>query len=548
VYVPELLHGFQWPEGFGNRHGTVDLYQTDTRLRLMFRMLTDQLQPGGEYLPLADAKVGTRPSCHLFEIGLRRYPEQFRGRMPSLYHGRSPGEYAVFHLEQREIEDDQGLNPPELYFPGWMTTVLRHGKSAEASTLALAFSPPGGHRHQDNLTLFYADSGRTVLGDLGYVGDMPVNRWLRSSQSHNLVLVDGKDQRMAGRTPRMYRTLTSQWASVVEASSNANEACRDYRRLVAMIKGPNASTFALDVFHVKGGSRHEYRLFSELAASDVKGGSLVFEQLAMPAEMPIPEIGASLAQEDIYGLRDIRTGENPPVSWQAIWKEPKDKFRVWFLGPADRVEASNGPGQETRQQAGRRVRYLNVVRQGEDLESTFVAVHEPAGLDGNLPISHIQRLPVPAAAGPDAVALRIESAWGKYLFLCGFEQETLVAGLRFQGAFGLLHEDPAGRRRLVASESVTMKTEDGFGVEQTPTVWSGAMTRSGAMRIVAENEPPAGFGGLPAGVTNYVIAPAGDYRSGWPVRNIEGRTIEVDRFPLQERGDFRLPNAWSLRE
>ncbi|MFV1967427.1 MAG: hypothetical protein ACC628_18515 [Pirellulaceae bacterium] len=548
AYVPEQLHGFQWPEGFGKRHGKVDLYRTDARLRLMYRMLTDQLLPDGEYLPLSDTMVGTRPSNHLFELGLQRYPKQFQGRMPSLYHGRAPTEPALFHLDPREIEDDQGLNPPEMYFPAWMTAVLRHGKSAKASTLALAFSPPGGHRHQDNLTLFYAASGRTILGDLGYVGDMPVNRWLHSTQSHNLVLVEGKDQPLAGRVPRLRRMLTSELASVVEASSTVYEVCRDYRRLVLLVKGPDGKTFAVDVFYVKGGSRHEYRLFSELASSDTNDGALIFEKLVMPEEPPIPEIGTSLAKEDIFGLRDIRVAEAPPPSWQAIWKEPNDRFRVWFLGRCDRVEASNGPGQETRHQAGRRVRYLNVVRQGDDLESAFVAVHEPADLDGNLPISHIERLAIPERAGPDAVALRIESAWGKYLFLSGFEHEAHVAGVRFQGAFGLLHEDSAGRRRLLASESVTMKTEDGFGYENATALWSGSMAECDAMRFVADTDPPAGFGPLPSDVTNYVVAPAGDYQTGWPVRKIQGKTIEVDRFPLGQCGDFRLPNARSIEE
>ena len=40
---------------------------------------------------------------------------------------------------------------------------------------------------------------------------------------------------------------------------------------------------------------------------------------------------------------------------------------------AARVEASHGPGRQSRTQLGRRVRYLNAVREGEDMNSTFAA-------------------------------------------------------------------------------------------------------------------------------------------------------------------------------
>ncbi|MDP2991144.1 MAG: hypothetical protein Q8O57_11350, partial [Kiritimatiellota bacterium] len=75
---------------------------------------------------------------------------------------------------------------PEIYFPAWMTAILRHGQGPEATDLALAFNAVGGHRHNDNLSLFYSTRGRAALGDLGYMADTPFLLWYISSFSHNL--------------------------------------------------------------------------------------------------------------------------------------------------------------------------------------------------------------------------------------------------------------------------------------------------------------------------------------------------------------------------
>ena len=94
-----------------------------------------------------------------------------------------------------------------------------------------------------------------------------------------------------------------------------------------------------------------------------------------------------------------------------------------------------------------------------------------------------------------------------------------------------------------------MKTKSGdFGFEQATAVWSGSMASQEVQHFIAEQEPPAGFNALTTGVTNYVLAPAGVYRTGWPIESIDGAKVQVVRFPLQDRGEFRIPNVWSLRE
>ena len=197
LVIPETLHGFVWPEGFP-RQGAVDYYASDPLLRLMYRGVLWTLLPTGHYLPLSDSHVHTGPSDNIIHFGLRRYPDLFEGTLPRLG-ASSMTEYALFQLTEDSLKKDSGLNLPETYFPAWQTAIIRHGDGPTSATLTMAFNMPGGHRHADNLALYYEANGRTILGDHGYVGDMPINNWIRSTYSHNLVLVDNQPQEFNDR-------------------------------------------------------------------------------------------------------------------------------------------------------------------------------------------------------------------------------------------------------------------------------------------------------------------------------------------------------------
>ncbi len=315
--IPERLHGFGWPDSFADRRAAADLYASDAKLRLMYRMMLDQLRPDGTILPIEDSNIGGRSPGECVEMGLGRYPEYFGGKTGTLLGRDTPGKYALFNLEADDILQAGDLDLPEIYFPGWMTGILRHGPGKQATVLSLNFSPEGGHRHADNLSLFYDEGGRTLLGDHGYVGDMPVNEWIVSTLSHNLVVVDGQPQRFRARDnpnprhPRLEMMFTTPRLSAVEASTDAYSQCSEYRRLVILLKGPEGRTAAVDIFRVRGGKSHDYRLFSELASSDAgAAGALKFEGISLPPEPPLPQFGGSIAREAIFGLRDVE-GERP---------------------------------------------------------------------------------------------------------------------------------------------------------------------------------------------------------------------------------------------
>ncbi|MBU4200506.1 MAG: heparinase II/III family protein [Verrucomicrobia bacterium] len=548
--IVDVLDGYRWPKRFRRRKGTVRIFQTDAKLKRMMQTYAQQLLPDGRHLPLGDTTVSMGVSPGLAELGARRYPEFFAPALPHVYTRHKPGLYALLNLDAAAGARPKPWQLPEAYYPAWMNAIFRHGQGTKSTVLSLILSPPGNHLHLDNLGLYYFDRGQPILGDLGYVCDTPNTKWINNTCSHNLVIVDDAEQRSgylrdmghkATRVPRLHFAAMTPVLSVAEASSKVYDQCSEYSRLVALVKGPGAQTFAIDIFRVKGGKKHAYRIFSELAASDGKRGQIVFTGLDLPKEKPLTDFKASIQPEHIFGLRDVRADGNPPAAWTATWKEKDRAYRLHMASSAHGVEASNGPGMETYAQAGRRVRYVDVIRKGEDVDSIFVAVHEPSGPRGSLPIRRVERLPTLPTAGPDAVALRIESEWGRYLVLSRFAEAADIAGGRFQGDFGVFCEAGKRKRWLVSVGASTFQ-QDGFGFSGQISHWQGRARSKKSQTLVTATQRPRDFSATPKGCTNHVLVDgAFEYKTGFPIARTGPNSIAVKGFPLGSARWFELP-------
>ena len=547
IAIPETLYGFSWPEDFPQRTGVYDPYQNDPRLELMYRSIIDQLRSDSRSLPLSDPHEGTRPSRHIIEYGIKRFPRFFDGKSPAIVGDTTPDQYGRFYLDREQLEENRPFSLPEIYFPAWMTSIFRHKGQKDKATLALVFNPYGGHRHRDNLSLYYHASGRGILGDHGYVGDMPINDWIRSTKSHNLVVVDDREQQFggdSGRRPKLNLLATSPKASFVEAESAVYPQCSDYRRLVVLLKGPQGQTAVVDFFRVAGGDLHEFRLHSEVASSD-STGELRFRGIEFPEELPLPEVGNSLERKDIFGLRDRRKVVPGTDNWQAIWEEQgSEAYRFWSLTPdVAEVAASNGPGQRSLHEAGRRVRYLDVIRKGKDLKSLFVGVHESTAKGQPFPLTEVRRLPLPETAGEDAVALRIDSAWGSYLVLNEFMGEAKVEGMTFRGKLGIHFQDGKGEEWVMAASSETLIDEDRtLGFQGQIPSFHLQVESSDGRQIRATDSIEKTLCDHPAGFRNYFLVCAEGFDTGFPIESVEGPVVTLERFPLPKVDSGQIAN------
>ena len=157
-----------------------------------------------------------------------------------------------------------------------------------------------------------------------------------------------------------------------------------------------------------------------------------------------------------------------------------------------------------------------------------------------MPVKAAIRLDVPGSAGPNAVAIRIDSKWGTYHIFSELVRQVTVDGIRFLGSFGMVCTPEAGERWLLTSGVHTLNG-DGFGFSDGPASWSGKVLGHTQTAITTDTQRPARWPCLPAEVTNHVRVDAGGYMTGFPVRSTGRDRITVDRFPLPKVARFSLP-------
>ena len=557
-----------------------DLITADTYLELMVHNTLDSLKPDGRLLPIGNTcgiTSHSRELSRILEFGTRYYPAVFTAPTQKLFQQNdlrlTP--YGLMHLDAtlffdppasrsqspgiklllKTLSDSvasipppqstpvkRGRKPtvshpadlPEIYFPAWRTAVLRHGNGSSGSLLAFNAGDSGPCRHRDCLSLYYVDSGRTILGDPACHGDsVDAQNRAESTRNHQLVIVDGEDQQISDPgtgKPAIHMLMNSPRASVVEASCGTYAQCSDYRRCTALLKGPGSRTLLLDIFRVKGGSKHTWRALSGIEMSDTNSNSVDFR--------------------GIDALSENETEGNPDV-WQAVWKQNDAAHRLWISAGTHSAALSDTPGWKP----GSHMRCVKAVREADccdELESTFIALHEPAADVDSLPVQNVEILPVSDDIGPEALALRITCDWGTYLVFNQFEREGIIDGIRFQGRFGILgsttddmNTDP--RRWLLSYQASTFQStmfrsryRSRFGFENAVPVWTGNVRRQTEDSLYSSRTRPHPWPRIPKEVTAHVLVDTEQAVTAYPVKAVARERIVTQRFPLQQAQKFEL--------
>ena len=159
-----------------------------------------------------------------------------------------------------------------------------------------------------------------------------------------------------------------------------------------------------------------------------------------------------------------------------------------------------------------------------------------------MPVRRARQLPLPSRAGPDAVAVRLLTKWGTYWVFSDVEAEIEVAGIRFQGAFGIWLETQNGEAwHFAVGASTLARGEAGFsGISPS---WNGGVVDQTDRHMISDRPAPEGWAAPPDGTAAWVAVDTETYRTGYPVRSTEGNRIVVDRFPLQPVSRFELPSV-----
>lgn len=156
-----------------------------------------------------------------------------------------------------------------------------------------------------------------------------------------------------------------------------------------------------------------------------------------------------------------------------------------------------------------------------------------------MPVKSARRLEVPASAGPEAVALEINTVWGSYIVLSEFAHEATVEGVTFQGKLGIFGKDAKGKPWYLASGASTLQSGK-KGFTGKPAEWTGTWTAKTADKLTVSGRP-AGWTNPPKGCKSYVILNVtqnqphpdlGKFDTGYPVAKTTRNSIRTERFPI----------------
>ncbi|MDR2687839.1 MAG: heparinase II/III family protein, partial [Oscillospiraceae bacterium] len=140
---------------------------------------------------------------------------------------------------------------------GYGLAALRNGTKSD---FWMYFGQTGGHGHADSLNLGFDAYGLNMapeLGDRGATAADPHDvQWLKSTLSHNTVLVDGKKQpndRAIGRGFPLHFDDAGRVKVMDVDDSPAYPQASEYRRTVVMVEVGGEVSYGVDFFRVTGG-------------------------------------------------------------------------------------------------------------------------------------------------------------------------------------------------------------------------------------------------------------------------------------------------------
>jgi hypothetical protein len=357
-----------------------------------------------------------------------------------------------------------------------------------------------GHAHNDTLDLQYIMRGlpMTIDGGQRPAYSMPADQRTRV---HNVVEVDGQDRSMHAWVSTI---SDGDGARYLRATAEPTGNLTLYQRAIALVDTDTEpeTSYVVDVFRVSGGNAHTYCFHGPVSDEITSNAKL--------ADVPFPAKGAAPSADQQF-LAMFKDAPRNPGAYVKV-KEPLKNRRL--AGPAPDVlrttwrytregrfgNEQNMLGTNARKYMGNdydetaprkytrlhlldtagarvyrgdtlahqfnyRITHQMVRREadGEELDSTWLAVHEPYA---DTPyIAEITRLAIPDndTDARKAAAARVTLAAGRtdLLFSDGYPEKTRdVAGAKVAGEFAFISRDKAGLRIASLTGGTLLQTGD----------------------------------------------------------------------------------------
>lgn len=328
---------------------------------------------------------------------------------------------------------------------GYGFGILRGGqKQQEYDTWMYYGRTLGSHAHLDMLQMGLSAYGFGFTPDLGnpeFKG-FSANRheWVRNTIAHNTVAVDGQGQLPVYTGTPLHFDSTDRVKLMDTECPSVYQQTEVYRRTLVTVAVDENVSYTLDLFHVKGGSRHTYSLHSQSYMGYRTEGVALVPQKDETGEYVGTYAGADVPYGPDPNSTDTHYSPNPKYTRGYTWLKNVNRgqvagesgvFRVDFAQTnfqkrqidatglhlkyhslnqwkPDSVDIVTGYPPRRKENAGiPGLDYMFIHRTGENLDTLFTGILEPYRNESY--IREAVSLPVSVKAGVETADDRVKA-------------------------------------------------------------------------------------------------------------------------------------------
>ena len=415
--------------------------------------------------------------------------------------------------------------------------ILRGGGQEHATALLMdyGFAHPA-HSHADRLNMNFFAQGREFIPEMGYPEYMDhiapaTGGWTTHTVCHATVEVDEQRQLFAaiGDLHGFVEVDGLRYADASCEDAYAHLGVDMYRRTLTLLDTPGGS-YAVDLFRVRGGSRHDYLFHGPMTDAVIDGVTLPAPLSGTMAGTDVP-FGYKPDNVAPYGIEnsgyqylyDVREAAMTGVT-TARWKmDDGVTFAARFIPDGEeRLYHTLGyprPASKSIPPMPFLIRHRDPSVSG-DL-SAFVTVF---GVEAAPRIERVERLELSPDSTPGSVAVVVTHEYGRDVLLMTPSPDGRIFSedgmYELTGQFGAVREDGDKTIHLTMTGGSLLRAGE-HALKAPSPQFTARIEHVYDDRIVLDKPLPAGIAG------DIVFADRGGIRSAYRIDKLDGRTVSI---------------------
>ena len=335
------------------------------RYRAALEALGAIATPLGTQPPIDDCGAAARIPRRTVDIAAARYGIAIPNP------GGPPSDFAILNTDlDRQVRLPKRRGALNRFFPGRRLACVGYGSGKNRVQMyVLGEDGLRGHRHAAALSVQLYAGNWDVFPDLGYIGNHPANMWIKSTASHQTVVVDGKNS-VAAEPSKLLGFVGQGHAQFVDMRSPLAGGVV-LRRALTLVRKDDGLPILVDVFDVTGGRIHDYNVRANVPP----------RQFAVSGPGLRPRAREIYQEFTHYPLADFQTAGKTEAGWTATWGRGAQKVRATVLTPCTELITYRSPAwRNAGEIPSNPGRYFDtVVLRNRKKKSRFIVVYEIFG-------------------------------------------------------------------------------------------------------------------------------------------------------------------------